>query len=88
MEQTNFTVYIGKQKRWVEIRPLGRNGEYLVYSNDKRNPIGELRQEANQNHSILGTFIHVLETGAYRFEGKTMLAEDELRDIALSIQAN
>jgi hypothetical protein len=53
---TNFTAYVGAEKRWIEIRPLytfrpGKcpelSGEFLIYSNERRNRIGELQPVAN-----------------------------------------
>ncbi|HEY5325388.1 MAG TPA: hypothetical protein VIJ27_00160 [Mucilaginibacter sp.] len=93
----NYTAYVGKQKRWIEIRPLytwtpGKcpelSGEYIIYSNAKRNAIGELQHEANQDNSILGSFFYsILEDSIVEFKGQEILRPDEIRDIKYSIKS-
>ncbi len=67
----NLTTYIGTHKRWIEIGPInipnipadriwdGLSCEFIIYSNEKRNRIGELQPEYNQDNSILGTFSYL-----------------------------
>jgi len=92
----NFTAYIGEQKRWIEVRPLYTSlrgespeltGEYVIYSNARRNSIGELQQEVNQDSSILGSFFFSFETSVAEFKGKETLRNDELRDLSYLIKS-
>jgi len=91
----NFTLYIGPHKRWIEIRPLyisepGKwpelSGEYIIYSNDRRNPIGELQPEHNQDTSILGSFFYTIGENIGEFKGKETLIAAEIRDIRDAIK--
>ena len=98
MELTPFIAYIGEQKRWVEIRPVyfppstafeHLPDEYIIYSNDTRNAIGELRQGSNEENAILGTFRFLDNTvslNEYEFDRKVKLQIDELRDISYAIK--
>jgi hypothetical protein len=98
MALTPFTAYIGEHARWVEIRPVyllpptapeQLPDEYIIYSNDKRNAIGELQIEANQDSSILGTFSFLDKTVSlndHQFTGQATLESAELRDIANAIK--
>ena len=96
----NFTAYIGTQKRWIEVRPIHipaipHDGlwnelscEFIIYSNEMRNKIGELQPEYHQDNSILGNFFYFFGDNISEFKGHATLGDGELSDMSYAIKSS
>ena len=96
----NFTTYIGAHQRWIEVRriripAIPDDGiwneltcEFIIYSNEMRNKIDELKPEHHQDKSILGNFFYFFGDNISEFKGREILRDGELSDMAYAIKSS